>query len=69
MQAIASTGVSYIRDDLNAGSWEPNKGVYVQPAWDMGWLNTAKANGLKVVAVLGPNGTTPTNTIRSQCPI
>jgi hypothetical protein len=29
MQAIASTGVSYIRDDLNAGSWEPNKGVYV----------------------------------------
>ena len=55
MKAIASTGVSYIRDDLNAGSWEPNKAVYVQPAWDMGWLNAAKANGLKVVAILGPN--------------
>jgi hypothetical protein len=55
MQAIASTGVSYIRDDLNAGSWEPTTGVYVQPSWDMGWLNAAKANGLKVVAVLGPN--------------
>jgi hypothetical protein len=55
MPVIASTGVSYIRDDLNAGSWEPNKGVYVQPAGDMAWLNAAKANGLKVVAVLGPN--------------
>src|ERR1700732_3628110 len=55
MPAIASSGVSYIRDDLNAGSWEPSRGVYVQPAWDMGWLNAAKANGLKVVAVLGPN--------------
>ena len=55
MQAIASSGVSYIRDDLNAGSWEPSTGVYVQPSWDMGWLNAAKANRLKVVAVLGPN--------------
>ena len=55
MVAIASSGVSYIRDDLNAWSWEPSAGVYVQPAWDMGWLNAAKANGLKVVAVLGPN--------------
>jgi hypothetical protein len=55
MQAIASTGVSYIRDDLNAGSWEPSRGVYVRPSWDIGWLNAAKANGLKVVAVLGPN--------------
>jgi hypothetical protein len=55
MQDIASTGVSYIRDDLNAGSWEPRRGVYVRPSWDMGWLNAAKANGLKVVAVLGPN--------------
>jgi hypothetical protein len=55
MQAIASSGVSYIRDDLNAGSWEPSTGVYVQPSWDMGWLNAAKANGLKVVAILGPN--------------
>jgi hypothetical protein len=51
MQDIASTGVSYIRDDLNAGSWEPSKGVYVRPSWDIGWLNAAKANGLKVVAV------------------
>ena len=30
-------------------------GAYVNPAWDMGWLNAAKANGLKVVGVLGPN--------------
>ncbi len=55
MPAIASSGVSYIRDDLNAGSWETSPGVYVQPVWDMGWLNAAKANGLKVVAILGPN--------------
>jgi hypothetical protein len=55
MPAIASSGVSYIRDDLIAGSWETSLGVYVQPPWDMGWLNAAKANGLKVVAVLGPN--------------
>jgi hypothetical protein len=55
MPAIASSGVSYIRDDLTASSWEPSRGVYAQPAWDMGWLNAAKANGLKVVAVLGPN--------------
>ena len=55
MQAIASSGVSYIRDDINAGSWEPSRGVYVHPSWDMGWLNAAKANGLKVVAILGPN--------------
>jgi hypothetical protein len=56
MPAIASSGVSYIRDDLNAGTWETHPGVYVLPAWDMGWLNAAKANGLKVVAILGPNG-------------
>jgi hypothetical protein len=55
MQDIASTGVSYIRDDLNAGNWKPKLGVYVQPAGDMAWLNAAKANGLKVVGVLGPN--------------
>jgi hypothetical protein len=55
MPAIASTGVSYIRDDLNAGSWEVALGSYAQPAWDMAWLNSAKANGLKVVGVLGPN--------------
>jgi hypothetical protein len=55
MQAIASSGVSYIRDDLNAGSWETSPGVYVQPSRDMGWLNAAKANGLKVVGILGPN--------------
>jgi hypothetical protein len=55
MQAIASSGVSYIRDDLNAGSWETSRGVYVRPSWDMGWLNAAKANGLKVVGILGPN--------------
>jgi hypothetical protein len=55
MPAIASSGVSYIRDDLNAGSWETSPHVYVQPVWDMGWLNAAKANGLNVVAVLGPN--------------
>src|ERR1700730_8639388 len=55
MQDIASTGVAYIRDDLNAGNWEPSPGVYVHPSWDMAWLNSAKANGLKVVGVLGPN--------------
>jgi hypothetical protein len=55
MQAIASTGVSYIRDDLSTGSWEPSTGVYVQPSRDMAWLNAAKANGLKVVGILGPN--------------
>jgi hypothetical protein len=55
MPAIASTGVSYIRDDLNAGSWETSPGVYVHPSWDMGWLNAAKTNGLKVVGILGPN--------------
>jgi hypothetical protein len=55
MQYIASTGVSYIRDDLNAGSWEPNKGVYALPSRDMAWLTAARANGLKVVGILGPN--------------
>ena len=55
MQDIAAAGVSYIRDDLNAGNWEPNLGVYVLPSSDMAWLNAAQANGLKVVAVLGPN--------------
>jgi hypothetical protein len=55
MPAIASSGVSYIRDDLNAGNWETSPGVYVLPSWDMGWLNAAKANGLKVVGVLGAN--------------
>jgi hypothetical protein len=55
MQDIASTGVSYIRDDLNAGNWEPKLGVYVRPTWDMTWLNAAKANRLKVVGILGPN--------------
>lgn len=55
MQAIAATGASYIRDDLNAASWETAPGVYVQPSWDVAWLNTAHADGLKVVAILGPN--------------
>jgi hypothetical protein len=55
MQMIASTGVSYIRDDLYAGSWEPSTGAYVQSSRDMAWLNAAKANGLKVVGILGPN--------------
>jgi hypothetical protein len=59
MQAIVSTGVSYIRDDLYAWDWEPSRGVYVQPAWAMGWLNAAKANGLKVVAILGQNANYP----------
>ena len=61
MQAIASTGVSYIRDDLYTGSWEPSTGVYVQPSFDMGWLNAARVNGLKVVGILGPNGNYPDN--------
>jgi hypothetical protein len=56
MPVIASAGVSYIRDDLTAVSWETSPHVYVRPAWDIGWLNAAKANGLKVVAILGPNG-------------
>ena len=55
MQDIAAAGVSYIRDDLNAGDWEPSPGYYVLPSWDMAWLTAAHANGLKVVAVLGPN--------------
>ena len=55
MQDIAAAGVSYIRDDLNSGNWEPSLGVYVLPASDMAWLTAAQANGLKVVAVLGPN--------------
>src|ERR1700722_12756475 len=55
MQAVASTGVSFIRDDLNATVWETSAGVYVQPAWDMTWLNAAKASGLKVVGILGAN--------------
>ena len=55
MHDIAAAGVSYIRDDLNAGNWEPSPGVYVLPASDMAWLTAAQANGLKVVAVLGPN--------------
>ena len=55
MQDIAAAGVSYIRDDLNAGNWEPSLGVYVLPASDLAWLNSAQANGLKVVGVLGPN--------------
>jgi hypothetical protein len=55
MPVIASSGVSYIRDNLNADSWETSPHVYVRPVWDMGWLNAAKVNGLKVVAILGPN--------------
>ncbi|MBV9877337.1 MAG: hypothetical protein JO025_21590 [Verrucomicrobia bacterium] len=55
MQYIAATGVSYIRDDLYVGNWEPTKGVYTLPSRDMAWLNAAQANGLKVVGVLGPN--------------
>jgi hypothetical protein len=55
MQYIAAAGVSYIRDDLNAGSWEPNKGAYALPSRDMAWLTAAKVNGLKVVGILGPN--------------
>jgi hypothetical protein len=55
MQSIAATGVSYIRDDLNAASWETTAGVYVRPSWDMGWLTTAQTEKLKVVAILGPN--------------
>jgi hypothetical protein len=55
MQAIASTGVSYIRDDLYSINWETSRGVYVRPAFDMQWLTAAKANGLKVVAILGPD--------------
>jgi hypothetical protein len=69
MQDIASAGVSYIRDDLNAGNWEPKPGVYVLPSMDMAWLNAAKANGLKVVGVLGRTRFTKTNTTRPQCPI
>jgi hypothetical protein len=56
MPAIASSGVSYIRDDLYAGHWEISRGVYVQPIFDMSWLSAAKANGLLVVGILGPNG-------------
>jgi hypothetical protein len=59
MQAIASAGVSYIRDDLYWWDWEPTPGVYARPTWAMGWLNAAKANGLKVVAILGQNGNYP----------
>jgi hypothetical protein len=55
MQDIAAAGVSYIRDDLNAGNWEPRLGVYVLPSSDLAWLNSAQAHGLKVVGVLGPN--------------
>jgi hypothetical protein len=55
MADIAAAGVSYIRDDLNAGNWEPKLGVYVLPSSDLTWLNSARANGLKVVGVLGPN--------------
>jgi hypothetical protein len=55
MQDIAAAGVSYIRDDLNSGNWEPSLGVYLLPSSDMAWLNAAKANGLKVVGILGPN--------------
>jgi hypothetical protein len=55
MADIAGAGVSYIRDDLNAGNWEPSRGVYVYPSSDLAWLTAAQANGLKVVGVLGPN--------------
>jgi hypothetical protein len=55
MRDIAGAGVSYIRDDLNAGNWEPRLGVYVLPSSDLAWLTAAQANGLKVVGVLGPN--------------
>jgi hypothetical protein len=56
MPAIVASGVSYIRDDLNAAHWETSPGVYVQPGFDMGWLKAAQTNGLKVVAILGANG-------------
>src|SRR5215471_12214857 len=55
MLDIAAAGVSYIRDDLNAGNWEPSAGAYVLPSSDLAWLTAAQANGLKVVGVLGPN--------------
>src|ERR1700758_4727026 len=55
MPDIAAAGVSYIRDDLNAGNWEPKLGTYVWPSSDLAWLTAAQANGLKVVGVLGPN--------------
>jgi len=61
MPAIASSGASYIRDDLYAGHWESSPRVYVQPSYDMGWLNAARAHGLKVVGILGPNGNYPDN--------
>src|SRR5215472_13254032 len=32
MQDIAAAGVSYIRDDLNAGNWEIFPGIYVKPS-------------------------------------
>ena len=48
MPDIAAAGVSYIRDDLNAGNWEPKLGTYVWPASDLAWLTAAQANGLKI---------------------
>jgi hypothetical protein len=57
MRDIAAAGVSYIRDDLNAGNWEPSLGAYVLPASDMAWLTAAQANGLQTI-------TTP-----PRCPI
>src|SRR5258707_14028861 len=53
MQDIASTGVSYIRDDLNSGDWEPKLCVYVQPAGHMALLNDQEANSPEVPGDLG----------------
>ena len=70
MQAIASTGVSYIRDDLNAATWETSPGVYVLPPWDMGWLNAAKAKWIESRGCSRPEPEIQlTSTTQSPCPI
>lgn len=59
MPLIAATGVGYIRDDLLTSRWEPTVGNFVVPAADVTWINSAHANGLLVVGIIGKNTTYP----------
>ena len=52
MPRIAATKAARIRDDWNWSVCETSPGVYSVPSSKQAWLDTAYANGLKVVAVL-----------------
>jgi hypothetical protein len=60
MPLIKALGVGWIRDDTPAWWWEHPAGHYVPPAGkELAWLTAAKAQGLKVVGIMGPNTNYP----------